>query len=119
MAPQTRSTYRRGSTPSTLEWEQVTSSSELCAGLPQEFADYMNYVHDLRDKDWPDYQHFRKMFTKLFRRQGFEDDKVFDWTIREFQRLDPEAQEPFASKHVWWAKVGMLRPFTWAKARPS
>jgi casein kinase I family protein HRR25 len=83
-----------------LEMKQGTSSSELCAGLPQEFADYMNYVHDLRDEDQPDYQHLRKMFTKLFRRQGLEYDNVFDWTIREFQRLEPEAQEPLASKDV-------------------
>jgi hypothetical protein len=28
------------------------------------------------------------MFSKLFRRQGFEYDNVFDWTIREFERLE-------------------------------
>jgi hypothetical protein len=40
------------------------------------------------------------LVTKLFRRQGFEYDNVFDWTIREFLRLEPDAQEPFASKDV-------------------
>lgn len=80
-----------------LEMKRVTSSS---GGLPQEFTDYMNYVHNLRENDQPDYQHLRKMFTRLFRRQGFEYDNVFDWTIREFQRLKIEAQEPLVSKDV-------------------
>jgi casein kinase I family protein HRR25 len=81
-----------------LEMKQATSSSELCSGLPKEFVDYMNYVQELRGEDRPDYQHLRKIFTNLFRRQGFEYDNVFDWTIREFQRLEPDVQEPPASK---------------------
>ena len=60
----------------------------------------MNYVNNLRDEDRPDYQHLRKMFGKLFRRQGFEYDNVFDWTIREFLRLEPDAQESLASGGV-------------------
>lgn len=83
-----------------LEMKRATSSSELCEGLPQELTDYMNYVHNLRENDQPDYQHLRKMFTRLFRRQGYEYDNVFDWTIREFQRLESEAQEPLVSKDV-------------------
>jgi hypothetical protein len=57
----------------------------------------MNYVHDLHDEDQPDYQRLRKMLDKLFREQEFERDKVFDWTIREFQMLEPAAQVPLAS----------------------
>jgi hypothetical protein len=72
---------RHAKYPLVLEKKQATSASELCAGLPAEFADYINYVHNLRDEDRPDYQHLRKIFTKLFRRQGFEYDSVFDWTI--------------------------------------
>ena len=80
-----------------LEKKQVTSPSELCAGLPSEFEDYMTYVRSLQDEDQPDYQGLRKMFDKLFREQGFELDSVYDWTIREFQRLEPAAQAPPAS----------------------
>ena len=54
----------------------------------------MNYV---RDEDRPDYQHLQKMFSKLFRQQGWEYDNVFDRTIREFRKLEPDAQEPLAS----------------------
>jgi hypothetical protein len=38
--------------------------------------------------------------TKLFRRQGFEYDNVFDWTIREFQRLGLDSEEPPTSNSV-------------------
>jgi hypothetical protein len=38
------------------------------------------------------------MFDELFREQGFEHDNVFDWMIREFQRLEPAAQELLAFK---------------------
>jgi hypothetical protein len=34
--------------PLVLEKKQATSASELCAGLPTEFADSMNYMRDLR-----------------------------------------------------------------------
>jgi hypothetical protein len=36
------------------------------------------------------------MFNKLFCRQGFEYDYDFGWTVREFQRLGPDAQGPLA-----------------------
>ncbi|KEF50925.1 uncharacterized protein A1O9_13034 [Exophiala aquamarina CBS 119918] len=80
--------------------KQATGASELCAGLPTEFVDYFNYVHDLRDEDRPDYQYLRKTFTKLFHRQGFEYDNIFDWTNREFQRLGLDAEELPTSNSV-------------------
>ncbi|OAG37813.1 hypothetical protein AYO21_07919 [Fonsecaea monophora] len=83
-----------------LEKKQATSTSELCADLPTEFVDYFDYVHNLRDEDRPDYQRLRSVFSNLFRQQGFEYDNVFDWTIREFLRLEPDAQELLASKDV-------------------
>jgi hypothetical protein len=39
---------------------------------------------------------FGRCSTTFFHRQGFEYDNVFDWTIREFQKLEAEsgAQQP-------------------------
>jgi serine/threonine protein kinase len=71
-----------------LQMKQATSVSELCAGLPTPFEDYMNYVKNLGDEERPDYQRLRKILNNLFRQQRFEHDNVFDWTIREFQRLE-------------------------------
>jgi hypothetical protein len=42
----------------------------------------------------------RKMFNDLFHQQGFEYDNVFDWTIREFQRLEAGARQPVAPDGV-------------------
>jgi hypothetical protein len=42
----------------------------------------------LLNEDKPDYGYLRKMFRNLFRRQGFEYDNVFDWTIRELEKLE-------------------------------
>ena len=83
-----------------LEMKQTTSVSELCVDLPTEFADYMNYVHNLCDEDRPDCRSLRKMFNDLFHQQGFEYDNVCDWTIREFQRLEAGAQQPVAPDSV-------------------
>ncbi|KAK7894624.1 hypothetical protein LTR67_006386 [Exophiala xenobiotica] len=83
-----------------LEKKQATSTSELCDGLPTQFEEYMSYVRNLRYEDQPDYRHLREMFKRLFRRQGFEYDDVFDWTLQEFQRLETETQEPLASNDV-------------------
>ncbi|KAK7883416.1 hypothetical protein LTR67_011238 [Exophiala xenobiotica] len=63
-----------------LEQKQTISDSRLCSGLPVEFAEAISYVANSRDSGKPDYHHLWKMFSKLFRRQGF--------TIREFERLE-------------------------------
>ncbi|KIX02323.1 uncharacterized protein Z518_08264 [Rhinocladiella mackenziei CBS 650.93] len=93
--PDCEARYRR-----VLEMKQTIRVSDLCADLPIEFADYMNYVRNLRDDDIPDYRNLRKMFSNLFHQQGFEYDNVFDWTIRKFQRLEAGLQEPLASNDV-------------------
>ncbi|KAH0833753.1 Casein kinase I isoform delta [Fonsecaea pedrosoi] len=71
--------------------KSTMSAEELCEGLPDEFAKYMNYVHGLEERDQPDYRHLRRLFDNLFRRQGFEYDNVFDWTRLEFLRLEAAA----------------------------
>ena len=76
-----------------LEKKQTTSVAELCGDLPPEFAVYMNYVRDQHHKDKPDYGYLRKVLNDAFRRHQFEYGNVFDWTIREYQRLHPGCDE--------------------------
>ncbi len=57
---------------------------ELCDGLPKEFQEYFEHIHALGDNDKPDYSHLRKRFTSLFKREGFEYDNVFDWTVLKY-----------------------------------
>lgn len=84
--PTSEAGYRR-----VLEMKQTTSMSELCAGLPTEFVNYMDYVCTLCDDDISDYGYLRKIFNNLFRQPRFEFDNVFDWTVREFERLEAKS----------------------------
>jgi len=61
--------------------------AELCQDLPAEFTTFMTYLRGLDDQEQPDYKYIRTLFSGLFRREGFEYDNVYDWTIREFERL--------------------------------
>ncbi|KIX97458.1 uncharacterized protein Z520_06910 [Fonsecaea multimorphosa CBS 102226] len=76
-----------------LEMKRATTPSTLCDGLPAAFEEYMTYVQNLNDNDRPDYRALRAMFDQVFRAEGFEHDNVFDWTLREFQKLESAAPE--------------------------
>jgi len=54
----------------------------LCRRLPTEFATYLNYCRTLRFNEKPDYKFLRKLFRKLFFRQKYCNDCLFDWTIQ-------------------------------------
>ena len=64
-----------------------TSIEELCVGVPQEFAQYMNYCRSLKFEDRPDYGYLRKLFKDLFYKMGYEYDYVFDWMILRKKNL--------------------------------
>lgn len=61
--------------------------TELCAGLPDEFATYINYTRSLGFNDKPKYGHLRKIFRTAFAARHFKYDNVFDWTERRFNEL--------------------------------
>ena len=63
------------------ERKLATPTKELCRGLPNEFAIYINYTRSLRFDEKPDYSYLRKMFHNLFVREGFHDDDVFDCDV--------------------------------------
>ncbi|KAG5492517.1 hypothetical protein JKF63_01095 [Porcisia hertigi] len=59
-----------------------TLTESLCKGLPVEFASFVNYSRALRFEDRPDYGYLRAMFRRLFEREGYQEDYVYDWTPR-------------------------------------
>ena len=59
----------------------------LCRGFPSEFATYLNYCRSLRFEDKPDYAYLRRLFRDLYRRKGYADDNVFDWTMMKQNAL--------------------------------
>ena len=63
-----------------LEKKNSVSEEELCKGLPVEFILYLKYCKSLGFSDKPDYQYLRHLFSDLFKRLGYVDDK-YDWTV--------------------------------------
>lgn len=74
-----------------LEMKEKISTSDLCNGLPKEFATYFDHVRSLKFGDKPRYTYLRRIFNNLFSRQGFEWDQVFDWTILKYSMAQSPA----------------------------
>jgi len=62
-----------------------TTVEVLCKGFPTEFSTYINYCRGLKFEQKPDYQHLRKLFKDLFIKEQYQNDYVFDWTIKRIQ----------------------------------
>lgn len=69
------------------EKKETTPVQELCEGLPEEFATYIEYTRSLGYEDKPDYAYLRQLFQRLFTARGFKHDNVFDWTERRFYEI--------------------------------
>ncbi len=58
-----------------------TSIEDLCEGYPSEFVTYLRYVRELSFDECPDYAYLRTLFRELYKREGFADDSMFDWSL--------------------------------------
>ncbi|KAI0082657.1 CK1/CK1/CK1-G protein kinase [Panus rudis PR-1116 ss-1] len=63
------------------EKKQTTPIKELCAGFPEEFAIYLNYVRKLGFEETPDYDFLRELFAKVMKNNGDVDDDIYDWNL--------------------------------------
>ena len=71
-----------------LEKKQTMTTEELCKGLPTEFRAYFDHIHSSRCGDTPKYSYLCGILYDLFKRNGFDYDYVFDWTILEYLRVN-------------------------------
>ncbi|MES1914527.1 MAG: hypothetical protein MHM6MM_006588 [Cercozoa sp. M6MM] len=71
------------------EVKEFMTPAMLCEGLPQEFAQYIEYCRNLRYSETPDYNFIQRLFHKLFLRRGYDSSAVFDWQVEDPTRLDP------------------------------
>ncbi|KAL9617022.1 MAG: hypothetical protein Q9160_008176 [Pyrenula sp. 1 TL-2023] len=69
------------------------SAEGLFEDVPEEFHKYFQHVCSTEKR--LDYAYLRRLFLNVFRRKGFESDKVFDWTVLKFleQVSDTESAE--------------------------
>ena len=70
-----------------LAKKRTISIEDLCRGLPEEFRAYFDPIRSLNFNETPAYIYLRKIFRNLFMRDGFDYDRIFDWTILEYLRL--------------------------------
>ncbi|WOL20492.1 hypothetical protein Cni_G29297 [Canna indica] len=69
----------------------------LCKSHPVEFASYFHYCHSLTFEQRPDYGFLKRLFHDLFRREGYEFDYIFDWTILKYQQAQRTRSQPRSS----------------------
>mmetsp|Transcript_24927 Transcript_24927/g.43793 ORF Transcript_24927/g.43793 Transcript_24927/m.43793 type:complete len:325 (+) Transcript_24927:14-988(+) len=72
----------------------ATTVEDLCRGLPNEFAEYLNYVKALKFDSRPDYSYLRRILKEVFIREGFEYDLSFDWSVTAPSSLVSTASAP-------------------------
>jgi serine/threonine protein kinase len=58
--------------------KQECPITELCAGIPQVFHDYLSYARSLEFKEKPNYKYLHDLFVKSFTEQGFQWNG-YDW----------------------------------------
>ncbi|KAL7312341.1 Palmitoylated plasma membrane-bound casein kinase [Mucor circinelloides] len=63
------------------EKKQTTTIKDLCAGFPEEFGIYLQYVRKLGFEETPDYDFLRDLFTKVLKNHGDTDDEIYDWML--------------------------------------
>ena len=64
----------------------------LCAGLPQEFAEYMLYCRNLKFDERPDYLYLARLFKDLSIKLEYHNDHLFDWTMLRYTKAMVEKQ---------------------------
>ncbi|KAL9077323.1 MAG: hypothetical protein Q9157_003390 [Trypethelium eluteriae] len=67
-----------------LQRKQSPAEHDLYADAPEEFKRYFDHVRSLKFEERPNYSYLRRLFQSLFRRQAFEYDHVFDWTVLKY-----------------------------------
>ncbi|GCE99803.1 serine/threonine protein kinase [Zygosaccharomyces mellis] len=75
-----------------LEKKLCTSVETLCAGLPQEFAEYMLYCRNLKFDERPDYLYLARLFKDLSIKLEYHNDHLFDWTMLRYTKAMVEKQ---------------------------
>ena len=61
------------------------SVEKLCKGLPEEFAQYMNYIKNLEFEQDPNYDYLRRLFLAILFKNQEKNDLKFFWIINKIK----------------------------------
>ena len=76
-----------------LEKKLCITVELLCAGLPQEFSEYMLYCKNLKFDERPDYMYLARLFKDLSIKLDYHNDHLFDWTMIRYTKALVEKQQ--------------------------
>ena len=65
-----------------LDLKKALSGKELCEGLPEEFAKYINYCRKLYFEEDPNYDYLRSLFSSILKKNQEKNDFNFFWIIK-------------------------------------
>ena len=91
----------------------------LCADLPIEFANYVNYCKALRFEDRPDYALLRRNFKDLFGRLGMNLDYMYDWCLLKQTEQEAKRNESSPDRNQEEFKQPKPRPTQKIGANPG
>ncbi|KAM3511628.1 hypothetical protein MY11210_004712 [Beauveria gryllotalpidicola] len=70
------------------------SVQEMCEDLPEEFLKYFDHIRSLAHGQKPDYGHLRELFRRAFRNNNYQDDNLYDWTLKLFDEVHDTKSTP-------------------------
>ncbi|KAI8334223.1 kinase-like protein [Chlamydoabsidia padenii] len=84
------------------EKKQTTSIKDLCAGYPNEFAIYLQYVRKLGFEENPDYDFLRELFNKVLKDEmdRVVEDNTYDWILLDKTKASSKKKNK-KKKHKW------------------
>eukprot|EP00047_Mylnosiga_fluctuans_P020327 m.90993 g.90993 ORF g.90993 m.90993 type:complete len:388 (+) comp8483_c0_seq2:81-1244(+) len=94
------------------EVKRTTPIDELCKGFPAEVATYLQYTRNLEFLQAPDYNYMRQLWWTIFKREGYQDDGMYDWT-------KPDKAAKLKAGRTLEAMTPTAAPMTPTVSRPS
>jgi len=84
-----------------FEKKLASTFSSLCDKLPNEFINFVHYIKDLDFEDKPNYQYLKTLLGKMYDKNNFNYDSVFDFTDilikKEKNEKEPKIEPIFPS----------------------
>ena len=72
--------------------KKTLSVEQLCKGLPEEFAKYINYSRKLNFEENPDYDYLRSLFSSILVKNQEKNDLNFFWLIKKHKIKNDEKE---------------------------
>ncbi len=76
-----------------FEKKIYSTISQLCDKLPKEFIDFMKYIRDLAFEDKPNYQYLKTLLGKMYDKNNYSYDMIFDFTNILIKKENKEKEE--------------------------